>query len=173
KNVQRHINIHDVTPDSGLAVDYSGHTDETSGDESESMQGNGILAKVVKSNLPANKCGYKYLNSDDMALFQQKHQQQEHFPSFKPSQIEENNSTGIIRPIVHRTLKGRHSDSALKDAIDDTDVGISVYPKHFTSQQEMQILQMQQELQKRLQQDKIHQRVQQEKVHLIIQHRKQ
>ncbi|CAL4070599.1 unnamed protein product [Meganyctiphanes norvegica] len=112
------VNVHDVTPDSGLAVDYSGNTDETSGDDTESTpsstlpkSNSGLFSKIVKNNFSRNNSGYTPLDTDDPFLYQQLYQQrqtvqnQEERQHYKTSQ-----TTGHVRPCGHRPRRGRHSD---------------------------------------------------------------
>nr|XP_053650708.1 uncharacterized protein LOC128701141 [Cherax quadricarinatus] len=79
----RRLNLHDITPDSAVVVDYAGHTDEASGDDSEVIhrpgqpltQRSGLLTKIVKNNFSLNCTGYTPLGSEDVFNLPLHHQQ--------------------------------------------------------------------------------------------------
>ncbi|XP_045596243.1 LOW QUALITY PROTEIN: uncharacterized protein [Procambarus clarkii] len=79
----RRLNLHDITPDSAVVVDYAGHTDEASGDDGEVLHRLGqplpprpcLLTKIVKNNFSLNCSGYTPLGSEDVFSLPLHHQQ--------------------------------------------------------------------------------------------------
>ncbi|KAK7084230.1 hypothetical protein SK128_005885, partial [Halocaridina rubra] len=70
--VPRHINLHNITPDSAVVVDYVGPMDDASGDDTESNlrqhphPRSGLLTKIVKNNFSLSNSGYSPLGSEDI-----------------------------------------------------------------------------------------------------------
>ncbi|XP_066967556.1 uncharacterized protein [Macrobrachium rosenbergii] len=120
----RHLNLHDVTPDSAVVLDYTGHTDEASGDDIDPTlplqypphPRPGLLTKIVKNNFSLGNGGYSPLGSEDafhhpfssphsqnLLLKQAQHQalQQRHWKDDKNERV---------RPCGHRPRRGLKDD---------------------------------------------------------------
>ncbi|XP_071531974.1 uncharacterized protein [Panulirus ornatus] len=126
----RRLNLHDITPDSAVVVDYAGHTDEASGDDGEpalmlrlgqpQQPRPGLLTKIVKNNFSLNSSGYTPLGSEDVYNLPLHHQQvllkqaQQH--SLHQRSLSEDKCERV-RPCGHRPRRAPREDPKISSPV--------------------------------------------------------